>query len=86
MGSKHGLFEEWVDTSSSFSSDSSWTSFDLSTDLTSVSSDKSVTPVTAPGSSCRPFEDRLSKKCHPLATEGGTGRAEWRETSFLNEV
>lgn len=82
MDIKHGLFEEWVDSSSSFSSDSSWTSFDLSTDLTSVSSEQSVAPVTAPGG---PFQDRLPKKCRPVPSEGQTGKAEWRETSFLNK-
>ncbi|XP_038141845.1 FERM and PDZ domain-containing protein 4-like isoform X1 [Cyprinodon tularosa] len=79
MDSKHRFFEEWVDTSSSFSSDSSWTSFDLSTDLTSISSDISA---TAPD---RPLEDRLPSKCRPLETKRRTLKAEWRETSFLND-
>lgn len=73
------LQEEKVDTSSFASSDSSWTSFDLSTDLTSVGSDQVSTPPAAPG------EDRHPKKPCLLdfSSEARNRKAAWRETSFL---
>lgn len=79
-----GIQEEQLDTSPSVSSDSSWTSFDLSTDLTSVSSDQVLTPVTAP-SGCEPFEDRCPKTSSSVkvSSEVQISKVAWRETSFL---
>ncbi|XP_058473574.1 FERM and PDZ domain-containing protein 4-like isoform X1 [Solea solea] len=74
-----------VDTSPSVSSDSSWTSFDLSTDLTSVSSDQILTPVTAL-SGCKLLEDQNLKKPPPAKvplTAVKTKKVLWTETSFL---
>lgn len=80
----HGIQEEQLDTSPSVSSDSSWTSFDLSTDLTSVSSDQVSTPVTAP-SGCKPFDDRCPKTSSSVkvSSEVRISKVAWRETSFL---
>lgn len=79
-----GLQEEKVDTSPSASYDSSWTSFDHSTDLTSVSSDQVLTPLAAP-SGCNPLEDQHLKKSSSVKffSEAQTREAAWRETSFL---
>lgn len=79
-----GLQEEKVYGSSSASSDSSWTSFDLSTDLTSVSSDQVSTSVTTP-SGCKPFVDQHLKTSSSvkISCEAGTREVAWRETSFL---
>lgn len=76
-----GFQEENVDTSSS---DSSWTSFDLSTDLTSVSSDLVLTPVTAPPG-CKPFMDQHPNKPSivKVSSKVRTQEVAWRETSFL---
>lgn len=79
-----GLQEENVDTSPSASSDSSWTSFDLSTDLTSVSSDHVLTPLTAP-TGCKPFMDQHPNKSSTakVSSKVRTREVAWRETSFL---
>ncbi|KAK9524005.1 hypothetical protein VZT92_017876 [Zoarces viviparus] len=74
-----GLQEEKVDTSSFASSDSSWTSFDLSTDLTSVGSDQVSTPPTAPGGDRHPKTPRLVD----FSSEARNRQVAWRETSFL---
>ncbi|KAK5847834.1 hypothetical protein PBY51_016932 [Eleginops maclovinus] len=82
MDSGDGLQEETVDTSPSASSDSSWTSIDRSTDLTSVSSDQVLTPLTAPVG-CKLFEDqrpKMSSSSVKVSLEVG-----WRETSFLGD-
>ncbi|KAK1876772.1 Solute carrier family 41 member 2 [Dissostichus eleginoides] len=75
-----GFREETVDTSPSVSSGSSWTSFDRSTDLTSVSSDQLLTPLTAPVG-CKLFEDqrlKMSSSSVKVSSE-----VTWTETSFL---
>lgn len=84
MDLRDGLQEAKVDTSPSASSDSSWTSFDLSTDLTSVSSDQVSAPVTDP-SGRKPFEDQHPKKSSSVkvSSEARTREVAWRETSFL---
>ncbi|TNN55695.1 hypothetical protein EYF80_034060 [Liparis tanakae] len=74
-----GFRKENVDTSSFVSSDSSWMSFDLSTDLTSLGSDQVATPPAAPGG-WRPFEDRHPRKS---SSEPRHRQAAWTETSFL---
>lgn len=61
------------------SSDSSWTSFDCSTDLTSVSSD----PASAPRG-CGLFQAFAPKK--PPPCRGRVSRlVAWTETSFLGD-
>ncbi|KAM7375142.1 hypothetical protein PAMA_014294 [Pampus argenteus] len=78
-----GLQKKQVDISPSVSSYSSWTSFDLSTDLTSLSSDCVSTPVTAPGG-CHPYEYQHPKTCSAkVSSEVRTRVVVWRETSFL---
>lgn len=82
-----GLQEELLGNSPSLSSDSSWTSFDCSTDLTSVSSDLALTPVTAP-SCCKLFDASIpkSKSSSAKASSGERIRkVAWRETSFLGD-
>lgn len=74
--------EEKLDTSPSVSSDSSWTSFDLSTDLTSVSSDQVSTPIAAP-SGCEPFGEKPSLPSIKASSGMQTRVLVWRETSFL---
>ncbi|KAL6115405.1 uncharacterized protein ACO6RY_00260 [Pungitius sinensis] len=72
----HGLREERVDTSSS---DCSWTSCDLSTDLTSVSSDQ----VSTPGGP-NTFEEQQKKSSSvKVSSEARHRQVAWRETSFL---
>ncbi len=80
----YGLREEKLETSPSASSDSSWTSFDHSTDLTSVSSDQVLTPVTAPAG-CKLLEDQHSKNSSSFkgSSEVRAWKVAWRETSFL---
>ncbi|KAK2856863.1 hypothetical protein Q5P01_005598 [Channa striata] len=80
----HGveLQEVNVDTSPSASSDSSWTSFDLSTDLTSVSSEHVLTPVTAP-SGCKLFTFLKTSSTVKDSSNKRTREVVWRETSFL---
>uniref|UniRef100_A0A8D2ZQ95 FERM and PDZ domain containing 4 n=1 Tax=Scophthalmus maximus TaxID=52904 RepID=A0A8D2ZQ95_SCOMX len=79
-----GPQEEKLDSSPSASSDSSWTSFDCSTDLTSVSSDQISTPVSAQ-SGCALVEDQSPKKSPSVkvSSEMRTRKVAWRETSFL---
>lgn len=84
-----GLQEELLGNSPSLSSDSSWTSFDCSTDLTSVSSDLASTPVTAP-SCCKLFDASIPKsKSSSSSAKGSSGgrirKVAWRETSFLGD-
>lgn len=75
--------EEKVETSPSVSSDSSWTSFDLSTDLTSLSSDQVSTPVTVP-CGCKLLKDQHPKKSSVgVSSEVRPSKVAWRETSFL---
>lgn len=74
--------EEQLDTSPSVSSDSSWTSFDLSTDLTSVSSDQVSTPIAAP-SGYEPFGEPPSLPSIKVSSGKQTSVLVWRETSFL---
>ncbi|KAM7365363.1 hypothetical protein PAMP_016296 [Pampus punctatissimus] len=83
MDLRGGLQKEQVDISPSVSSYSSWTSFDLSTDLTSLSSDCVSTPVTAP-SGCQPYEyQRPKTSSAKVSSEVRTREVVWRETSFL---
>lgn len=85
MDLRDELQEEKLDTSPSVSSaSSSWTSFDLSTDLTSVSSDQASTPVAAP-CGCKLFDDRQLKKSSSVkvSSEVRISKVAWRETSFL---
>lgn len=86
MDLRDGLLEARVDTSPSASSDSSWTSFELSTDLTSVSSDHVLTPVTV-ASGCKVFDDQHPKKSSSVkvCSKARTREAAWRETSFLGD-
>lgn len=85
MDLRDELQEEKLDTSPSVSSgSSSWTSFDLSTDLTSVSSDQASTPVAAP-CGCKLFDDRHLKKSSSVKVSSDLriSKVAWRETSFL---
>lgn len=85
MDLRDELREEKLDTSPSVSSgSSSWTSFDLSTDLTSVSSDQALTPVAAP-CGCKLFDDWHLKKSPSVkvSAEVRISKVAWRETSFL---
>lgn len=75
-----------MDSSPSVSSDSSLTSFDLSTDLTSVGSDQILTPLTAPVG-WKPFENQHPKTSASIrvSSEVRTRGFAWRETSFLGD-
>lgn len=88
MDPRDGLQEELLGNSPSLSSDSSWTSFDCSTDLTSVSSDLALTPVTAP-SCCKLFDASIPKKPPSSSAKALSGerirKVVWRETSFLGD-
>lgn len=89
MDLRDGLREQKIDSSPSASSDSSWTSFEHSTDLTSISSDQVLTPLTAP-SCCKLFEDQdqdLKKNPSSAKVSSGvqTREVTWRETSFLGD-
>lgn len=77
-----GWREEELDTSPSVSSDSSWTSFDLSTDLTSISSDQISTPAEA-SSVCELFRESRSLPLIKVSSGKQTRVFVWRETSFL---
>lgn len=81
-----GLQEKRVDTSPSISTDSSWTSCDLSTDLTSISSDQNLTPVTV-HCGFTLFVDQQPKKSSPVkvSSEVQILKVAWRETSFLGD-
>lgn len=82
MDLRHALTGETVDISPSLSTVSSWTSFDISSDITSVSSDQILTPVTAE-SGFKPFEDSLPKKSSSVTALSKVRTVAWRETSFL---
>lgn len=82
MDLRDGWQEQKLDTSPSVSSDSSWTSFDLSTDLTSVSSDQVSTPVAA-SSGCELFGQSWSLLWNKVSSGKKTRVFIWRETSFL---
>lgn len=79
MELRDGLQEALLTNSPSPSSDSSWTSYDCSTDLTSVSSDPASTPLV-----CRLFQAFGPKK--PASSRGRASRVVlWTETSFLGD-
>lgn len=79
MELKDGLREGLLASSPSPSSDSSWTSYDCSTDLTSLSSDPAFTP-----SVCRLFQAFARRK--PPPSGGRVSRVvPWTETSFLGD-